>query len=411
MASVLALISKTVFSKLLGHPVRYRLGDVIPLDRYTSKHAAFDQLADGDSIFLVTVRPKGLLVVAILDHPKRRGEALVGATNTTPLAFITDQLPAIRLADGKGITATLDKLGMSLQTPRVLADEDVVLLRGDSKTAERPPKQGTRAKAKPALVTAAPVKMKLPPKPARGSAKTPKLTTGELGSRARELVEKVYATPGDRSLRAVLADQLLEDQHIWGELISLQLGDPKRHAARIDHLVRQHARMIVGAIANVASRDDLTITDGFLSAATCGKSSSFTSGPERHEAAIAPQWATAETVIFTSRMTGTFIRELLHNPASSNLTKIAEGHPWDRRRRATVLERGKPGDPWQLVGAYCARVLDGLPDAELARIPTPSKQDLRAALEAARQRREKARAKPATKARAKVRPGARAKRR
>ena len=127
MASVLALISKAVYEQLqrdrrAGHG-GYGLGDVVALDRYTSKHAAFAQLAQVASIVLVTVRPKGLLLVAILDRVKRTGEALVGATNRTPLGFINEQLRQLRLADGKGITAPLEKLGMSLQTPRLLAVE------------------------------------------------------------------------------------------------------------------------------------------------------------------------------------------------------------------------------------------------------------------------------------------------
>lgn len=376
MASVLALISKAVFENLIREP-DYRIGDVIPLDRYTSKHAAFAQLDDDDAIFLVTVRPKGLLLVAILEQPKRRGEALIGTTNTAPLAFITDRLSKLQLADGKGISVGLDKLGMSLQTPRVLAPDDVALLRRGTSTGKH-------------VSTATPAKMKLEKKTSRASkdAPTVKLHAGELSSRAKALLKQVYAAPRDRSLRTVFADQLLEDQHVWGELISLQLSDPKRHAERIRKIIHQHARMIVGAIANVAARDCLTITDGFLSVAQCAKSSSFTSGPERHEAAIAPEWATVETVIFTPEMTNVFIREVLHNPAASNLTKVIKGHKWDPKRRYTALERARPGDPWRIVEPS-ESVLDGLEEKELARIPIPRGASERAALEAAQQRREK----------------------
>lgn len=378
MASVLALISKAVYEQLQRERREYggyALGDVVPVDRYTSKHAAFDQLASGDSIVLVTVRPKGLLLLAILDRTKRAGEALTGATNRTPLVFIDKQLRRLRLADGKGITVPLEKLGMSLQTPRILAAEDVVLLRGVT-----PPK------AKP-VANSAVVKMKVPDKPPRAAASAqPKLRGGELGAKAKALVAQIYQHPDDRALREVLADQLLEDQHVWGELISLQLTSPKKHATRIDQIFKQHAREIVGDIANVAARNGMTIVDGFLHTAECAKSKTFTSATERHAAAIAPQWATVRTVRLTHMMTGTFIRDLLHNPASANLTRIEDGH-WSGIKPRLV--RAKAGDPWQLVGARSERVLDSLPDAELARIPTPTKPALVEELAKARARRVK----------------------
>lgn len=374
MASVLALVSKAVWAGL----GTFQLGDVVGIDRYTSKHAAFAQLEDGDSIVLVTVRPKGLLLVAILDQPKRRGDALVGAGNRTPLAFIDAQLRKLQLADGKGITAPLDKLGMSLQTPRVLAAADIELLRGAAPTSARR--------------SAAVVKMKVAPKASRAKTATPKLRGGELGAKAKALVAQIYKAPDDRALRGVLADQLLEDQHVWGELISLQLTNPKAHAKRIEQITKQHARELVGEIANVAARDAMTFVDGFLHTARCAKSSSFTSAGERHAAAIAPQWATVRTVQLTGMMPGTFIRELLSNPASKHLTRI-EHSSWAGSKRVMIgmLVRAAAGDPWTLIRTDryndCARILDALPAAELARIPEPTKPDCIAELAAARARR------------------------
>ncbi len=376
MASVLALISKSVFEQLQrdrrsGYGP-YMLGDVVSLDRYASKHTAFAQLGNGDSIFLVTVRPKGLLLVAILDQPKRKGDALISAPNRTPLGLIDKPLRELRLADGKGITAPLDKLGMSLQTPRVLADGDVALLRGAAPAA-------TKASGDV-------VKMKVPAKkPSTTGTASPKLRGGELGKQAQALVAQVYKHPDDRALRGVLADQLLQDQHVWGELISLQLADPKRHAERIKQLFKQHARDIVGDIANVAARETIELVDGFPHTVTCAKSKTFTSADERHTAAIAPQWATVRTVRLTRMMTGVFIHELLHNPASTNLTRIEDG----LKKR---LVRANTTDPWELANPRSERVLDGLPDAELARIPTPTKPALVAELAAARGRRAKAKA-------------------
>lgn len=365
MASVLALISKAVFEKLPFANV----GDVVPLDRYTSKHAAFDKLGPGDSLVLVTVRPDGPILVAVIDEPKREGEALVGKTNVIPIADLTGVIGALSLADGKGITAPLAKLGMSLQTPRVLADEDVALLRGalPKRSAPRPA-----------------VQMKVAPRTAIAYAK---LRGGKPSPRAKQLVEDVYQSPGDRALRGILADQLLEDQHVWGELISLQMTDPKKHAERIGAIIQQHAREIVGEIVNVATREDLEIEDGFLVAVRCGKSKSFTKAADRMKAAKAPQWATVRTVTLTSEMPGTFVEALLANPAASNLTTIRDG-AFDRQRK--ILARATPRDPWQLLDAtYGRAVLMAMPANELARIPPPKTSALQATLEAARAKRAK----------------------
>ena len=354
MPSVLALISKAVFGTL--PPMQ--LSDVTPLDRYTSKHAIFDTLGPDDALFLVAVRPKGLLLVAVIDRPKRKGAALVGATNTTPCRFI--KISRLKLADGKGLTATLDKLGMSLQTPRMLSEGDVALLRG--KVLPSSPK------------SAAPViQMKI-----AGKQNRELLEGGKLGAKAKVLVEQIYKAPGDRALRAVLADQLLEDQHVWGELISLQLDNPKQHRDRIAAIIRQHARDIVGEIANVAAREDLEIVDGFLVAARCGKSSSFTSAAQRRAAAMAPQWATVKSLTLTIHTTNLFLAELLRNPASAQLVQI-------RKETKISIQRASPDLPWQIGSAeHCRHILDSLPIAEIARIPMPAQPKAQVVLAAAR---------------------------
>ncbi len=130
MSSVLAIVSKAVFEKLV--PKSTKVGDVVATDRYASTPAAFDQLITGDAIFLVTVRPpnEALWLVAILERPRKQGKAWIGAANTTPIRDITPVLAKLKLASGKGIVAKPGALGMSLQTPRVLTDADVALLRG-----------------------------------------------------------------------------------------------------------------------------------------------------------------------------------------------------------------------------------------------------------------------------------------
>lgn len=131
MSSVLAIVSKATFAKM-GDGLD--VGDLVTTDRYASTPAAFTQLGKSDAIFLVTVRPpsEALWLVAIVEQPKLKGSSWVGKANTTPICDITPLVGQLRFASGKGITAKPGALAMSLQTPRVLTDADVALLRCDN---------------------------------------------------------------------------------------------------------------------------------------------------------------------------------------------------------------------------------------------------------------------------------------
>lgn len=135
MPSILAIVSKAIFEKMVEKTVK--VGVLVETDQYGSNPAAFAQLTPGDAIFLVTVRPpkEALWLVAILEQPKLRGKAWVGKANTTPIRDITPLIKKLRFTTGKGIAAKPGALGMSLQTPRILNDEDVALLRGGASPA------------------------------------------------------------------------------------------------------------------------------------------------------------------------------------------------------------------------------------------------------------------------------------
>jgi hypothetical protein len=130
MPSVLAIISKAVFEKMVAKTVA--VGDVVDTERYVSSQAVFNQLGPGDAIFLVTVRPPNeqLWLVAVLEGPKRKKDAWVAAANTHPITDITSSIKKLEFTTGTGIKAKKGALGMSLQTPRVLTAGDVALLRG-----------------------------------------------------------------------------------------------------------------------------------------------------------------------------------------------------------------------------------------------------------------------------------------
>jgi len=70
MPSVFAVVSKAIFEK---QAKGLAAGDVWPTNRYASRNAALEPLANGGSLYLVTVRPNDVLwllwLVAVLrDH-------------------------------------------------------------------------------------------------------------------------------------------------------------------------------------------------------------------------------------------------------------------------------------------------------------------------------------------------------
>ncbi|MEZ4295033.1 MAG: hypothetical protein R3B70_08640 [Polyangiaceae bacterium] len=129
MADILAIISKAIFEQqamqggnLLGP------GAVLPLDRYVSKNKALAPLGQGGRLVLVTVRPPNerLWLVAVLEGLSLTKDGWVAeAPNRIPITNISNLRKTIKLANGKGVSQAKGALGMSLQTPRALAPEDV----------------------------------------------------------------------------------------------------------------------------------------------------------------------------------------------------------------------------------------------------------------------------------------------
>ncbi len=130
MSSVLAIVSKALFEKMV--PKDVKLGVVVDTNEYTSSNKTFEGLKKGGAIFLVTVRPPSekLWLVGILESPKKKGDVWKAADNEAPLTDITSAIKKLKFESGTGITAKKGTLGMSLQTPRSLTDADVKVLRG-----------------------------------------------------------------------------------------------------------------------------------------------------------------------------------------------------------------------------------------------------------------------------------------
>ena len=132
MPSVLAIVSKAIFERDAKVGKRLLdLGEVVPLEKYVSKNKGLSPLAEGGSLFLVTVRPpdEALWLVAVLEAPNFDGDQWVSPTNVVALRDVSDLKDKLKFTSGSGISAKKGALGMSLQTPRVLTEEDELLLR------------------------------------------------------------------------------------------------------------------------------------------------------------------------------------------------------------------------------------------------------------------------------------------
>lgn len=131
MASVLALLSKSFFESEIEIDGRTpEPGDVAPIERYLSKNKRLATLAGGGNLYLVTVRNPGekLMLVAVLERPRFTGERWEAAANRVAMTDISDLVGQLELDTGAGINARPGRLGMSLQTPRILSDADVARL-------------------------------------------------------------------------------------------------------------------------------------------------------------------------------------------------------------------------------------------------------------------------------------------
>lgn len=120
----MAIVSKAVFEKTARN---LAVGDTWPTDRYVSQKLT--PLAGGGALYLVTVRPGDVLwLVGILTAPTFDGTQWTAAANATPIRDISAWKPRLRFANGQGLPTEPGRLGMSLQTARVLTDDDVALL-------------------------------------------------------------------------------------------------------------------------------------------------------------------------------------------------------------------------------------------------------------------------------------------
>lgn len=226
MPDLLAIVSKAVFE---ADSRNAAVGQVLAIDRYVSTNKALEPLRGGGRLFLVTVRPpdEQLWLVAVLESPKHDGKAWVAKANTRAIANVSALRGSIRFTSNTGISATKGALGMSLQTPRQLTDEDVAMMLGSApapakQTASAPvaPKKKDAPPKKEALAKAAPPSP--PPPPAKKDDSSKELSSGkwskalepllarwkdERAPELAELIERVSAQlPPPKSWQLTRAD-------------------------------------------------------------------------------------------------------------------------------------------------------------------------------------------------------------
>jgi hypothetical protein len=200
MPDILAIISKAIFEKDAQQGGRrLALGDTLPIDRYTSANRVLEALGGGARLFLATVRPpdERLWLVAILEGLTFRDGAWIAASpNRVPLTDISPLRATIRFESGKGMSQDKGALGMSLQTPRVLAAVDI--------------EQLLAAVGVPAP-DASPAALPPPPPP------PPPL---DVSPAALELLDTLAKAPGDEALRERAARRLMAEG-AWGEAMKV----------------------------------------------------------------------------------------------------------------------------------------------------------------------------------------------
>jgi Leucine Rich Repeat (LRR) protein len=194
MADVMAIVSKAVFEKAAGKSPN--VGDRLNMDRYITANKALSPLAGGGKLYLVTVRPpnEALWLVGVLDHPTFDGTQWTSAPSPVPIVDISALRGQLKFESGKGITAAAGALGMSLQTPRVLAAHDALLLDAAA---------GTASAAPPPLVA---------------------LETSGIRRQGDGLLQAIIDDPKNPVARQVFADAAMARNDPRGEYVMLELA-------------------------------------------------------------------------------------------------------------------------------------------------------------------------------------------
>ncbi len=226
MPDMMAIVSKAVFEKAAGKSPE--LGTQLRMDRYVSANKNLQRLSEGGRLYLVTVRPpdEALWLVAILDNPKFEKKQWIAKACETPLVDISNLKRELVFESGKGLPTKKGTLGMSLQTPRAITDEDARLL---DEAAGASGGDGAKGKAG-----------KLPPPPKDIAS------TGTANRRGL-LLEAVIADSQNDGAKLVYADALTQANDPRGEFITLDIALDGRLSIRRRDEMKQRRDQLLAA--------------------------------------------------------------------------------------------------------------------------------------------------------------------
>ena len=224
MGDVMCIVSKAIFEKVAGK--KPALGTVLGMERYVTANKALSPLADGGKLYLVTVRPpdESLWLVAVLEEPTRGGDGWEATANAVGIVDISNLRSKLVFANGKGLPTKAGTLGMSLQTPRELTEDDAALIDAMLPGAEKHEGDG------------------FPEAPEGIPASTGERVIGDA------LVKAVIEEPYNDLARQVYADALQARNDPRGEFVMLELAlagplairKRDQMKARRDELFAQH---------------------------------------------------------------------------------------------------------------------------------------------------------------------------
>ncbi|MFO0735384.1 MAG: hypothetical protein U0270_05875 [Labilithrix sp.] len=203
------------------------------------------------------------------------------------------------------------------------------------------------------------------------------------------IIQRVFDAPGDDDVRRVVADQLLEQGDVWGELIQLgfliaegKATEEQRRTAEL--LIKKNAARFAGPIAKIAKADSREFEKGFLKRVLVN--AVMVGRPAWEAAATSPYWSTVARLEIDMISTPKWwTPAIVKNPALGQLRELS----FNRYYVPFIsLERATTTAPWRVVAVNIAlerwlrflrAFVHALPEEERNRFevaPIPQRNDV-----------------------------------
>lgn len=291
MADVIAVVSKAVFEPEMKS-ARLAPGVVWQTKAYVSQNKGLAPLAEGGRLFLVTVRPpdEQLWLVAVLESPKSNGTQWSAATNVVPVRDVSAIKKSLKFANGQGLPDKVGVLGMSLQTPRVLAAGDIALLLGKADPSPVPANEPAPAPEKPKKKPAKKAKAASEPPPAEPKPPPPAAPAGPAPTSFDEVAAAWRRTRHARFRAVAGALSALEpprpplggsnkkaDVQEWLDVE--RANDPQDTPRLLASMTKSNSLIATERVALIARRDDPRVITALLE--VC-ETAPYTASSTRH---------------------------------------------------------------------------------------------------------------------------------